>query len=84
MRDWRLAGAVAAGGFGLLLVLPGAAPSLITFVLPFLLGVAMGGLVLLPFLYFFKDTTVWGRMGVSVIAALAGSFTNLSFIAGVI
>ena len=82
LTDWRLAGAVAAGGFGLLLILPGAAPSFSTFALPTLLGAAVGGLVLLPYLNIVPDASVWGRMGVAIIAALVASFANISILAG--
>ena len=82
LKDWRLAGAVAAGGFGLLLILPGAASAFVTFLLPGLLGVAAGALVLLPYMLWRPDATVWGRMTVSMVAALAASFANLSIIAG--
>ena len=82
LTDWRLAGAVAAGCFGLLLILPGAEPSIATFVLPVLLGAAAGALVLLPFLRFLPDTTIWGRMTVAIIAALLASVFNISILAG--
>ena len=82
LTDWRLAGAVASGGFGLLLILPGTAPSLATFVLPALLGAAAGALVLLPYLRFLPDATVWGRMGVAIVAALVASVANISLLAG--
>ncbi len=82
LTDWRLAGAVAAGGFGLLLILPGAAPSITTFALPVLLGAAVGALVLLPYLRFWPDGTVWGRMGLAIAAALMASFANISILAG--
>jgi len=82
LTDWRLAGAVAAGGFGLLLILPGNAPSTVTFALPALLGASAGALVLLPYLRFFPDSTVWGRMGIAIVTALAASVTNISILAG--
>ena len=82
LKDWRLSGAVAAGGFGLLLILPGGSSALVTFLLPALLGMATGALLLLPYLRWRPDATVWGRMTVSMVAALAASFANLSIIAG--
>lgn len=82
LTDWRLAGAVASGGFALLLILPGSASSLATFFLPMLLGAAAGALVLLPYLRFVRDATVWGRMTVAIIAALAASAANISILAG--
>ena len=82
LTDWRLAGAAAAGGFGLLLILPGTSPSVVTLFLPLLLGAAAAALVLLPYLKWRPDASVWGRMGVAIVGALAASFANLSFIAG--
>ena len=82
LTDWRLAGALSAGGFGLLIILPGTAPSIFTFVLPFLLGAAVGALALLPYLRARPDASVWGRMGVAIIAALVASFANISILAG--
>ena len=82
LTDWRLAGAVAAGGFGLLLVLPGSAPNFATFALPVLLGAAAGALVLLPYLRFVPDGTVWGRMTIAIVAALVASVANISILAG--
>lgn len=82
LTDWRLAGAAAAGGFGLLLILPGNQLSLVTFALPMLLGAAAGALILLPFLRFWPDATVWGRMTVAIVAALFASAANISILAG--
>lgn len=82
LTDWRLAGAAAAGGFGLLLILPGSGPGLVTFALPLLLGGAAGALVLLPYLRLWPDATVWGRMTVAIVAALLASAGNISILSG--
>ncbi|NNL18221.1 MAG: hypothetical protein HKP37_05710, partial [Boseongicola sp.] len=76
------AGAAGAGGFGLLLILPGTGPSIATFFLPMLLGAAAGAVALLPYLRFMRDPTVWGRMTVAIVAALIASAANISFLAG--
>ncbi|QMU58115.1 MAG: hypothetical protein GKR98_07845 [Boseongicola sp.] len=80
--DWRLAGALAAGGFALLLVVPGSGGPLGTYVLPGVAGAAVAGLVLLPYLRWQQDTTIWGRMMVSLVAVVTVAFVNLFIFTG--
>ena len=81
LRDWRLAGAMASGGFALLLVLPGSGP-LMAYALPFIAGAAVGSLALLPYMKWRSDATVWGRMAVALIATLVAAYANLISMVG--
>jgi len=84
LRDWRLAGAVASGGFALLILLTGDAVPLLVFVLPVLGGVAVGALVLTPLLFVRPACSVWTRMSVALVASFTAGFLQLHTATGAV
>lgn len=69
LTDWRLAGALGSGGFGLLFLLTGIGGP-VALLLPLIAGAAVTGIVLLGYLYWRPDASVWGRMGVALTAVM--------------
>lgn len=81
ITDWRLAGAVAAGAAGLL-ILPGLVPALplTVFLLPLLFGAAVGAVTSGILLYVQNDSNLWTRMtwatGITFLAGFGLLFTS--------
>lgn len=78
IRDWRLAGAACAGSLGVLFV-PGLTTALpaVAFLLPILVGVAIGSAVSGVATYRSADTTPWSRMLYALIITFSLAITAL-------
>jgi hypothetical protein len=77
LRDWRLAGAVAAGGSGLLLLLIASSSRLAVLFLPMIGGASLGALAVLPLLYLRPQSSVWTRMTLALVVTAAAGIAHL-------
>lgn len=82
LRDWRLAGALSAGAFGLMFFLAAAAGPFSTIALPFVGGIAVGSLAMVAHLRFLPQATIWGRMSTGLTTVFVLSVVNLFIFAG--
>ena len=85
VRDWRVAGLIAASGMALLIVLLALRLPLSVFAMPLLSGAVVGGISTLCLLRLRPESSVWTRMSLAlVVAFLAHLFllSNLSMDAG--
>lgn len=82
LTDWRLAGALVAGGLALVLLGTGQLGLIGLFALPVIGGAATGALALMPYLYFRPDASVWSRMTLALAVTFAVHFVLLLTVTG--
>lgn len=82
LRDWRLAGAAAAGLAGLSVIATMSPHPYAVLVLPLLVGAAIGSLALIPLLLFRPTSSVWTRMTLALAVTFTASFAHLFFLTG--
>jgi hypothetical protein len=83
VRDWRIAGAVAAGAWGLLFLLSGLRLLGSIFLAPVLVGVGIAGGLLLVLLLLRPGTDVWTRMTLCLAVTVAAGLWLVSTNPGV-